>query len=80
MDEQFNVILSIAIVPQTVSLIAEKEHISENEALNEFYNSKVYSLLSKEETKMWHYSPMCLYSMWKDEKETGEVVFPEEAA
>ena len=36
------------------------------------------NLLSKEETKMWHYSPMTIYMMWKHEKETGKVVFPEE--
>ena len=43
-----------------------------------FYNSKLYRALEREETKMWHFSPMTVYSMWKHEKETGEVVFPEE--
>lgn len=80
MDEKFNAILSIAIIPQTVSLIAQNEKIDEIKALNEFYNSKVYALLSDEETKMWHYSPLMIYSMWKGEKETGEIPFPEEAA
>ncbi len=80
MDEKFNSILSIAIIPQTISLIAEKDDIDEDIALNEFYNSKVYSLLSDEKTKMWHYSPFAIYQMWKHEKETGEVLFPEEAA
>lgn len=77
-DIKFNSLLSIAIIPQTISIIAEKECIDEIKAMNEFYQSKVYSLLSDEETKMWHYSPMTVYTMWKHEKETGEVVFPQE--
>ena len=78
MDEKFNSVLSIALIPQTVALIVEKEGLDDRTALNEFYQSKVYDLLSEEETKMWHYSPMTVYMMWKHEKETGEVVFPEE--
>ena len=78
MDEKFNSVLSIALIPQTVALIVEKEGFNDITAMNEFYQSKVYDLLSKEETKMWHYSPMTVYMMWKHEKETGEVVFPEE--
>ena len=39
---------------------------------------QLVEMLEKEETKMWHFSPMTVYSMWKHEKETGEIVFPEE--
>lgn len=78
MDEKFNSVLSVALIPQTVALIAEKEGLDDLSALNAFYQSKVYDLLSIEETKMWHYSPMTVYMMWKHEKETGTVVFPEE--
>lgn len=78
MDEKFNSILSIVLIPQIVTLIGEKERLNDLYAMNAFYQSKVYDLLSKEETKMWHYSPMTIYMMWKHEKETGKVVFPEE--
>ena len=78
MDEKFNSILSIALIPQTVALIAENQGLDDIKALNEFYQSKVYELLSKEETKMWHYSPLTVYIMWKHEKDTGEIIFPEE--
>ena len=57
MDEKFNAILSIAIIPEVISLISKNENIDKIQAINEFYDSKVYSLLSDEETKMWHYSP-----------------------
>ena len=78
MDEKFNSVLSIALIPQTVALIAENQRLDDITALNEFYQSKVYELLSKEETKMWHYSPITIYMMWKHEKETGKIIFPEE--
>ena len=78
MDEKFNAILSIALIPQTVDLIVRNEGLDDISALNEFYCSVTYEMLSKEETKMWHFSPMTIYSMWKHERETGEIVFPEE--
>ena len=78
MDERFNSILSIALVPQTVDLIVKNEGIDDISAINEFYRSKTYEMLANEETKMWHFSPLTVYSMWKHEKETGEIVFPEE--
>ena len=78
MDEKFNSILSIALIPQTVALRAENQGLDDITALNEFYQSNVYELLSKEETKMWHYSPLTVYIMWKHEKDTGEIIFPEE--
>lgn len=78
MDEKFNSILSITIIPQTVALIADNERIDEMEAMNEFYRSQTYAALAREETKVWHFSPLTVYSMWKHEKETGEVLFPEE--
>lgn len=78
MDEKFNSILSIALIPQTIDLIVKNEGLDDISAMTEFYHSKTYEMLGKEETKMWHFSPMTLYSMWKHEKETGEVIFPEE--
>ena len=78
MDAQFSSILSIALIPATVDLIVEREGLDDISAMNEFYKSRVYELLSKEETKMWHYSPLTIYTMWKQEKETSEIIFPED--
>lgn len=78
MDEKFNALLSISIIPPIVDLIVKNESIDDFVAINEFYFSNTYRLLSEEETKLWHYSPLTLYMMWKSEKETGEIVFPEE--
>ncbi len=77
MNNKFEAIISICIIPKTVEIISEKEKIDEMNALNMFYNSKTYHLLSIEDTKLWYYSPLTIYSMWKSEYETGEIVFPE---
>ena len=77
MDEKFNAILSVSIIPQIIGLIITKESMEEGAAINLFYESKTYELLSKEETKLWHYSPLTLYHIWKSERDTGEMVFPE---
>lgn len=78
MDEKFNSILSVTLIPQIINLIENEEHIDETSAINVFYKSKTYELLSKEETKIWHFSPQTIYMMWKSEKDTGEIIFPEE--
>jgi hypothetical protein len=78
MDEKFHAILSVALIPQTIALIAEKEGVDDLAALRAFYDSKVYELLANEETKLWHFSPLTLYTMWKQEQETGKIDFPEE--
>lgn len=80
MNMQFNSILSIILVPQIVRLIEEKEGLDDIGAINEFYKSKTYSLLEKEDTGLWHYSSLTLYHIWKEEKVTGTIIFPEESA
>lgn len=75
---KFETLLSICIIPQVVELIAEKEKLDDISAINEFYNSKTYEILSEEDSKVWHYSPLCLYTIWKSEKETGTPNWPED--
>ena len=77
-EEKFSALLSLAIVPQVVDIIVREEHLSDIEAINVFYQSETYALLEKEETKVWHYSPLAIYHIWKNERETGEIEFPEE--
>jgi hypothetical protein len=42
------------------------------------YNSRLYSLLEDEKTKLWHLSYPILYDMLDDELTTGIINFPEE--
>ncbi len=47
-------------------------------ALYKVYNSKVYEVLEREETKLWHHSPMLLLDCLIQEIETGSPEFPDE--
>ena len=67
----------ILIVPQIVHLIVENYELSEIEASRAFYESEVYALLEQEDTKLWHFSPLTLYTMDDEERKTGNITFPE---
>lgn len=79
MDKKKFESLLILIVPQIVRLIVEKYNIDEIAASDMLYNSKLYETLEEEETKLWHLSPLALFDMFVEEKETGTIIFPEEA-
>lgn len=67
----------ILIVPQIVHLIVENYELNEIEASRAFYESEVYALLEQEDTKLWHFSPLTLYTMYDEECKTGNITFPE---
>lgn len=77
-DKKFEAILTL-LVPQIINLVCENYPMDEMEASREFYESKVYSLLEQEDTKLWHLSALTLYNMFDEEKKTGTFTFPEEA-
>lgn len=71
----------ISIMPyistDLVTMIIEKQNISEKKAVYKLYASKLYALLEKEETKLWQYSTDMLYSLLEQEELTGEIQFPD---
>lgn len=75
--EKFNAVMGV-LVPQIIGLITKNFGDSEISAINMFYASQVYSILEKEETKLWHLSPLTLYNMYAEERNTGSFVIPEE--
>ena len=77
-DKKFEAILTL-LVPQVINLICENYPLDEMTASKEFYESKVYSLLEQEDTKLWHFSPLTLFNMFDEEKRTGDFQMPEEA-
>ena len=77
-ESKFSAILSI-IVPPVVGLISSRKEVSEVEAAESFYRSRVYARLSNEASKLWHYSAETLYSMYDDERSGREIEYPEEA-
>ena len=77
-ENQFSVLLAI-IVPEITSLITKNSNITETQAISLFYRSKLYKELADENSKLWHYSPLTLYTMLQDELLTGSYDYPEEA-
>ena len=69
----------ILLVPQVVELIIQTYGIDGIKAAESFYESKLYALLEREETKLWHLSALSLFNMFDEEQKTGIIIFPEEA-
>lgn len=71
----------VALMPyisaDLVNMIVKKQGITEEEAIKKLYTSKLYSILEKEETKVWHYSTPMLYSLLEQEEKTGTIQFPD---
>lgn len=80
MDDKFFALLGTAIVPQVIDLIIKNDCLNELDAVKAFYSSDTYALLGTEETKVWHYSPLMIYHIWKAEHKLGQVILPEEGA
>lgn len=76
--KEFQVVLQI-IATRLAETISIEMNISEKEALNRLYSSKLYEKLEQEETKVWHLSVPTLYSLFIEEQEDGKITFPEEA-
>lgn len=76
--KKFEVIM-IMLVPQVIELICENHTWNEITATDKFYSSEVYALLEQEDTKVWHFSPLTIYEMFKEEQGTGMFRLPEES-
>ncbi len=75
---EFQAVLQI-IVSRLVQVIAKEMDLSDKEALNLLYSSKLYEKLEHEETKVWHLSVPTLYDLFVEEQKSGNISFPEEA-
>ena len=77
-EDQFSAMLAI-IVPPIIEEIAKNSNVDVEQIIPKFYQSKLYQELSDEKSKLWHYSPKTLYTMYQDELLTGSYDYPEEA-
>jgi len=76
-ENQFSAMLAL-IVPPIIKEIAKNSNIGEDKIISRFYRSRLYKELSLENSKLWHYSSMTLYTMYQDELLTGDYAYPEE--
>jgi hypothetical protein len=72
----FDAILPLKI-QSIMLLLTEQKKLSFRDALHYLYSSELYRLLEKEETKVWHYSPMMLVELIEREKTTGHLELPD---
>lgn len=66
------------LVPQLTNTVMEKRGLSEHDALEILYTSRLYQKLEAEETKLWHLSVPTLLELLTEELDTGIVTYPEE--
>lgn len=75
-QEQFAAMMPY-ISADLVAMIADKQNITNEEAITKLYASKLYEALENEETKVWQYSTQMLYSLFEQEEMTGTIQFPD---
>ena len=76
MNERSFEILLYSITSNTVSKIMELNNWSEDLALERFTQSRLYSYLECEETKVWQYSSLMLAELFNEER-AGRLSLPE---
>ena len=77
-EDQFSAMLAV-IVPPIIEMIVRNSNQEDSAAVSLFYQSRLYEELADESSKLWHYSPLTLYTMYQDEIMTGTYDYPEEA-
>jgi len=75
---EFKAILQM-LIPMVIQIIIDKDKTTSIEAVKLLYSSLLYEKLEKENTKLWHLSPLALYELLETELNKGKLIFPEEA-
>lgn len=68
--------LLYSITPSVVDKIVKMNGWTEDEAMERFTQSRVYSYLEDEKTKVWQYSALMIAELFNEERK-GALVFPE---
>ena len=76
MDKDKFISLLALITADVIYKIIEKYGYEENEAISKFHRSELYSVLEREETKVWYYSSQIILELF-DREMKGNLEFPE---
>ncbi|MBQ7226963.1 MAG: hypothetical protein IJX05_01025 [Clostridia bacterium] len=74
-DRSYETLL-YGITANVVAKIMELNDWTEDKAMERFTQSKLYSYLEKEETKVWKYSSLMLAQLFNEER-AGNLILPE---
>ena len=75
---QFTATLQM-IVPMVVDRMVRDYGLNPTDAVGQLYRSQLYADLERENSKLWHLSPLALAQLWHEEATTGHIQYPEEA-
>ena len=78
MEQQRLTTALVFLVPQILSLIIEKYDVDDEKAVEMLYSSELFTALEDEQTKLWHLSALALFELYEEERQTGEITYPEE--
>ena len=76
-SEKFKTLLSLSVIPQVVDLIMKGRDLGYIDAMEMFYRSKTFDIVSNQITDAWHLSPLVIYDVLCREEKDGVVDFPE---
>ena len=62
------------IIQDIVDMLATDQNIEYDEAMNKFYNSKVFEKLQDKETGLYLESSEYIYDLFKDEMNFGHII------
>ena len=57
---------------EVTALIARSRCVGELDALRLFLASETRAMLSDNELRLWHFSPLVIFDMWENEVATGD--------
>jgi len=77
MDQKMYTTILPILIGGLITKIIEETQVTEDEAFEKLYNSKLYEFIENEETKVWTYSVPMLFNIYRNELETGELLLPE---
>ena len=76
-NDQFKSVLQLNN-PLIIKEIVKTHKVNDKKAIELFYQSSLYEKYVDESTKLWHFSPVVMADLLKQEIETGEIEYPVE--
>jgi hypothetical protein len=79
MDRSISPVLAM-ITPGILKLLMDSRSLTLSEASDVLYNSRLYSDMENEKTKLWRLGYPLLFDLLEEELATGWISYPEEQA
>ena len=76
-DMQFKSLMQLNN-PLIIKEIVKTFAVDDRTAIEMFYSSSLYEKYTDESTKLWHFSPLVMVELLRQEIETGEIEYPVE--